>query len=421
MIAPEPFFEPRGTPFSEFHRIRALIALGHEVDLVTYPIGQDVTMPGLRVFRCLSLPFLHHVKIGPSLAKLVLDALLTLTVLRRAVSARYDVVHSHEEGGLIGSALAMMLRVPHLYDMHSSLPQQLTNFAFSRSRVMRRVFLAIERFMIRRSRVVIVICPALEETVRAIEPHARIVLIENAPGSGEDWPTPADAAGVRTALGLDTSTPMVLYTGTFEAYQGLDLLFEAMAIVHRSRPDARLVLAGGKPEQIARAQAQARAFGIEGITLFAGERPASEIPGYLLASDVLVSPRSRGTNTPLKIYQYLRSGKPIVATRLLTHTQVLDDRTAVLTGTMPHDFAAGILAALNDRARSAELGRQARELADTKYSYEAYLEKTRQACAALVSSVPSGPGGVPERESLRSSARTTERVGVGPHAPVKKA
>ena len=42
MIAPEPFFEPRGTPFSEFHRIRALTALGHQVDLVTYPFGEDV-------------------------------------------------------------------------------------------------------------------------------------------------------------------------------------------------------------------------------------------------------------------------------------------------------------------------------------------------------------------------------------------
>ena len=58
MIAPEPFFEPRGTPFTEFHRIRALTTLGHTVDLVTYPFGRDVTMPGLRVFRCLRPPFI---------------------------------------------------------------------------------------------------------------------------------------------------------------------------------------------------------------------------------------------------------------------------------------------------------------------------------------------------------------------------
>src|SRR4029077_13312112 len=175
MIAPEPFFEPRGTPFSEYHRIRALTELGHQVDLVTYPFGQDVTMPGLRVFRSLRPPFVRHVNVGPSAAKIPLDALLTFSVLRRAFSQRYDAVHSHEEGGLIGVVLAALLRIPHLYDMHSSLPQQLTNFAFSRSRVITHAFHAIERFMIGRSRVVIVICPSLEETVRGIEPAARVV------------------------------------------------------------------------------------------------------------------------------------------------------------------------------------------------------------------------------------------------------
>ncbi len=72
-------------------------------------------------------------KIGPSFAKLPLDALLSLTALRRALAGRYDAIHSHEEGGLIGIVLSALLGVPHLYDMHSSLPQQLTNFAFSRS------------------------------------------------------------------------------------------------------------------------------------------------------------------------------------------------------------------------------------------------------------------------------------------------
>jgi glycosyltransferase involved in cell wall biosynthesis len=383
MIAPEPFFEPRGTPFSEFHRIRALTTLGHEVDLVTYPFGQTVTMPGLRVFRALRPPFVNRVKIGPSLAKIPLDALLALTAIRRALSGRYDAIHSHEEGGVIGATLATILRVPHLYDMHSSLPQQLTNFAFSGSRIIRGVFLALERFMIRRSRVVIVICPSLQDTVREIEPSAQTVLIENAPGSGDERATPAHAREVRRSLDLEDTTPVVLYTGTFEAYQGLDLLFDAMAIVTRDRPDVRLVLAGGDVDQIERARAQAAKAGIGGVTIFAGERPAAEIPAFLLASDVLVSPRSRGTNTPLKIYQYLRSGKAIVATRLLTHTQVLDDDTAFLTDPTAEAFARGILAALSDATHAADVGRRARELAETKYSYEAYLDRTRQACTAL--------------------------------------
>src|SRR5687768_11596664 len=168
MIAPEPFFEPRGTPFSEYHRIRALLELGHTVDLVTYPFGRDVSLAGLRVFRCLRPPFVHEVRIGPSLAKIPLDLTLTVTALRRALMERYDAVHSHEEGSFIGVVIAGMLGVPHLYDMHSSLPQQLTNFAFSQSRALTRAFSWMERFVVRRSRVVVVICPHLEEVVRGI-------------------------------------------------------------------------------------------------------------------------------------------------------------------------------------------------------------------------------------------------------------
>jgi glycosyltransferase involved in cell wall biosynthesis len=391
MIAPEPFFEPRGTPFSEFHRIRALTDLGHQVDLVTYPFGSDVAMSGLRIFRAMRPPFIRRVKVGPSLAKVPLDASLALAVLARALNppaGGYDAVHSHEEGALIGVAVAAILRVPHLYDMHSSLPQQLGNFAFSGSYAIHRLFLAVERLMIRRSRAVIVICPALADTVRAIDPHARTVLIENAPGSYEAEATSAQAADVRTRLGLAGSTPIVLYTGTFEAYQGLDLLFAAMSIVHSTQPAARLVLVGGKPAQVDRARALARSAGVEGAAVFTGERPAEEIPAYLSAADVLVSPRSRGTNTPLKIYQYLRSGKPIVATRLLTHTQVLGDDTAILTGATPREFADGILAALGDRAAAEAIGRRARAMADARYSYEAYLERTREACAALETAAP---------------------------------
>jgi glycosyltransferase involved in cell wall biosynthesis len=382
MIAPEPFFEPRGTPFSEYHRIRALLELGHTVDLVTYPFGRDVSMPGLRLFRCLRPPFIRDVRIGPSLAKVPLDLALAVTAIRRAFSERYDVIHSHEEGSYIGILLGWMTGRPHLYDMHSSLPQQLENFAFTRSRLLSRFVAWMERLVVRRSRVVIVICPQLEETVRALDPSVPVVLIENAPGSG-DAPVEGSGAGVRESLGIAPAAPVVLYTGTFEAYQGLDLLFAAAANVVRQRPEARLVLAGGRPEQVQAARRQAAAVGLTDGVVFAGQRPAEEIPAFLDAADLLVSPRSSGTNTPLKIYQYLRSGRPIVATRLLTHTQVLSDEVAILTEPTPDGLAAGILQGLNDPERARALGARARALAETKYSYEAYLFRTRQAFSHL--------------------------------------
>jgi glycosyltransferase involved in cell wall biosynthesis len=378
MIAPEPFFEARGTPFSEYHRIRALADLGHTVDLVTYPFGRDVDLPGLRVHRSWRPPFVTRVRIGPSFAKVPLDLLLALKALHVGVKWKFDYVHSHEEGGAIGLVLARLLRVPHLYDMHSSLPEQLSNFKFSRSKLLVAAFRFLERLMVSRSASVIVICRHLEDLARAIAPSAHVVLIENAPGAGTNAAAP-DRAALRAVSGVPADAPVVLYTGTFEAYQGLDLLFAAMRTVLAERPEVRLVLAGGHADQVDRARGEAAAAGVAAATVFLGERPAEEIPAYLETADLLVSPRSRGKNTPLKIYQYLRSGRPIVATNLLTHTQVLDDTVAELTDPTPDAFGAGILRLLGDRERAEQLGRAARALADTKYTYEAYVNRTREA------------------------------------------
>lgn len=382
MIAPQPFFEPRGTPFSEYHRIRALTDLGHTVDLITYPFGSDVSLPGLKVHRSWRPPFVHRVRIGPSLAKIPLDLLLALKSVHVAVKWRFDLVHSHEEGGAIGLVLAWLLRVPHLYDMHSSLPEQLSNFRFSQSRLLLCVFRWLERQMVRRSRAVIVICRYLEDVVRRIHPAARVVLIENAPGTGATG-SPAGPDRMREALGIAADVPIVLYTGTFEAYQGLDLLFAAMRVVIDRLPAARLVLVGGHADQVVRAQQEAERAGVGAATVFTGERPFEEIPQYLEAATALVSPRSRGTNTPLKIYQYLRAGKPIVATNLLTHTQVLDSSVAILTDPTPAALAAGLVTALSDARAAATVSRNARQLADTKYTYAAYVQRVRDVLALV--------------------------------------
>ena len=90
MIAPEPFFEPRGTPFSEYYRIRALCEMGHTVDLITYPIGQDKEIDGLTISRCLRPPFVKSVKTGPSVSKIFLDFFLFFKVLGRLFRKRYD-------------------------------------------------------------------------------------------------------------------------------------------------------------------------------------------------------------------------------------------------------------------------------------------------------------------------------------------
>jgi glycosyltransferase involved in cell wall biosynthesis len=378
MIAPEPFFEPRGTPFSEYYRTKAFTELGHQVDMVTYPMGSDVSLPGLSVYRSVPIPGIRKVRIGPSLAKLPLDTMVFLSAIRRLLTRRYDLLDCHEEAGLMGVVLSRIFRVPTVYDMHSSLPEQLSNFRFSRSRVLRFIFDMIERWTIRGSKAVIVICPYLKEVVARVDPERPTFLIENSPLAESGEPATSDEMdALRQSLGL-AGLPVVLYTGTFEAYQGFELLFDGFRNVAEKEPRVRLLMVGGHPEQVREAEAMVRSRGIEDKVVFTGQRPPSEMPRYLAAGDILVSPRSWGKNTPLKIYSYLRSGKPIVATRLLTHTQVLDDDVALLTEPDPESFGEGIVVLVRDPERARRLGEAARIRADEKYSYARYLDNTRR-------------------------------------------
>lgn len=390
MLAPEPFFEPRGTPFSEYHRIKTLGELGHHIDLVTYPIGRNVELPNLRIFRTLRPPFITKVRIGPSPTKLVLDALMVLTVLRRVIVDRYDAIHSHEEMGLLGVWLARWLGIPHLYDMHSSLPQQLSNFKYSQSGALRKVFTWAEGQMVHKSKVVITICQELQDTVTEMGVGERSLLIENVMGGDVDDPPSRTPAEVRAAWGVAAGAPLALYTGTFEAYQGVDLLIAASAIVAARRPDARVLVVGGEAAQVAAAKAKAEASGASAVMIFTGQQPAKEIPGFVQASDLLVSPRIRGTNTPLKIYSYLRSGKPIVATNLLTHTQVLTPEIARLVAPEAEPFAQAMLALIDQPGERERLSAAARVVADDKYSRESYVRRTAQAYERLCGDKPVG-------------------------------
>jgi len=111
--------------------------------------------------------------------------------------------------------------------------------------------------------------------------------------------------------------------------------------------------------------------------LILGQKNPGEIPYYLGAADVLVSPRTLGTNIPLKIYAYLKSGIPVVATNLYTHTQSINQDIAILTDPDPGKFAAGILEAVSEKGKI--ISKNATAFCRENYSYERYLELINEA------------------------------------------
>jgi glycosyltransferase involved in cell wall biosynthesis len=383
MIAPEPVFEPRGTPLSIVGRLKAFSDMGHSVDLLTYPIGQDVRLPNVRIHRIPKVPGIRRIRIGPSVQKLPLDFLLMVKSAVWASTRRFDLIHTHEEAGLWGAALGRCLGIPHLYDMHSSLPQQLGNFQFTRSSALVRLFESVEEWILRHSSAVITICPDLQAHVEKRMPLKRRELIENVVDYGMIFGERDRSRDIRKSLGL-SGKKVVLYTGTFEPYQGLGLLIDCGRAVIDAVPSSRFLLVGGHPDQIEVYRKEVREKGLEPFFLFTGQVPPQDVNSYIRCADALVSPRTRGTNTPLKLYAYLRSGVPIVATRLWTHTQVLDDGVSILTEPDAESFGRGIVRALTDRRRSRSIHKGALRMAAERYGYRTYQDRLAAVLSAAV-------------------------------------
>jgi glycosyltransferase involved in cell wall biosynthesis len=360
VVAPQPFYQDRGTPIALRQVLQAASELGYRMDLLTFPGGADIHLAGLRTFRAGNPLAIRSVPIGFSLRKLALDGSLVPALRERLARETYTCVHAVEEVAWPALVLARRHRVPLLYDMQSSIPEQLLNYRLARVPPLPTLLREAERWLLARADLVVA-SAGLGDRVRHLAPDAR-VREWRFPSTPGDVPT-YEALALRRQLGLPADAPVVLYSGTFEEYQGLDDLIAAIPAVLAGMPGARFVLVGadraggaplgGKAEQLVRT----------GILTVVERQPRGAMPVYLAMADVLVSPRAFGGNLPLKIFDYLAAGRPIVATDISTHRAVLTRQTAVLVQPNAGALADGILSILRGPSRARELGDAARQYA----------------------------------------------------------
>lgn len=395
VIAPQPFFSPRGTPLSVYYRTLVTAELGHQVDLLTYGQGVDPFIPGVRIVRIPAFRWLGEVKVGPSLLKAFLDVWIFWYAVAMMLRHRYDVVHAHEEAVFFCRLLQPIFRFKLVYDLHSILSQQLTNFDFTRSRLLIGLFARLEDGCLAKADAVISISPALARyAVSRVPDTAAHFLIENSLFDPVQLTAPTDEAGGQHEAKpdwlslLSGNRPVVLYAGTFESYQGIDMLLEAFAHAlqqwHLRPPQGGepapplLLLLGGRPEQVEAARQHAAELGIGDDCHFAGTVSRALAQRATREADVLTSPRTVGDNTPLKIYEQIASGVPLVATRIGSHTQVLSDDDCVFADPNPRSMADGLLTALRGGADITRRVVNARALYETSYSPEAYRDKMKR-------------------------------------------
>ena len=370
LLAPHPFYQARGTPIAVKTVLEFLTGRGHQVDVLTYHEGADVELPNCRIFRIPRVPGCDNIRPGFSFKKVVCDVVMTGSCWRMMRRTRYDLVHAVEEAAFIAVAMKRLTGVPYVYDMDSSLAEQMVD-SFPGLEPVYSLMRRIEGVAMRESAGVLTVCAALEAVARSHAPGTPVGRVEDTTllpeRAGDDGTAllPPETAGA----------PVAMYVGNLEHYQGIDLLLEGFRHTVDRVPEARLVIVGGRPDDITRYTARTRELGIGPAVHFLGPRPVALLGDLLSGADVLVSPRLKGLNTPMKIYSYLDSGTAVLATRLRTHTQVLDERTAYLVDPEPAALGEGLATLLRDPLLRERLAAEAKEYVQREFTPEAARRK----------------------------------------------
>lgn len=376
LVAPQPFYSERGTPIAVRLLAATLAETGHSVDLLTYPYGEDIATGNITLLRCRRFPGVRHIPIGFSVSKLLTDLVLTASFIRLARKGGYDVIHAVEEAVYPALMLKRLHGAKVVYDMDSSIAEQLASYRLV-PRALGRVLHAAERWAMRRADHVIAVCDDVAERAGPCKTADRIHVIPDVPVDADEDET---VEPLSAFVGEDR--PVALYVGNLEPYQGIDLLLETAERLPQDCNVAVVVVGGSEP-RLSQYRRKLDERELSHRVYFVGPRSLGQLKGLLAQADVLLSPRITGGNTPLKIYSYMASGRPVLATRLNAHTQVLDDDRALLAGPEPAAFAAALLRLLGDADLRHALARRAEVVVRRDYSQSAFRRRVGDAYRAI--------------------------------------
>jgi glycosyltransferase involved in cell wall biosynthesis len=395
VVAACPFPAARGTPVRILRLSEALADRGHEVQVVTYPLGDAEAVPAnVEVHRTPRLPWYRFEGPGPSPTKLLLLDPMLVHTLRTCLRRRpVDLIHAHHYEGLLVALLARPRDTPIVFDAHTLLGSELPTYGF---RLPRALLATGGRWLDRA-------LPARADHVIAVSGVIRDRLVAAAGLSAADVTVIGNGVEDHLLHHLPPSggqstrrTPILAYAGNLAAYQGVDLLLHALAEVRRQHPDIRLRLLTtddfgpyrGLVDQLGIADA------VEVVPT-----PFHSLPEALDGADLAINPRPQADGVPQKLLNYMALGLPVVsfdgAALDLVHGETgfrVDDGDAAA-------LARAISACLERPDRAAEVGAKARAFARERYSWAASAARVEDVFRGLLttglSRMPAGARAVP--------------------------
>lgn len=371
VLAPHSFFVDRGTPIDVDILLRALSQRGETVEACVYHDGEDRDYRGLTINRIKAPSWLGSIGPGFSPKKLYADFLLAILAWKTFRRFRPDVIHAGEEAVFIAMVFKWIYGTPYVYDMDSSIAQQMVEKKPWLSPIS-GLLDAAEGMAVRGALACAPVCHALADLARD-QGAARLVTLHDI--SQLENPDRPATGFLREKLSIPQGRPILMYVGNFEEYQGVDLLLRGFADALKKGADIELAIAGGTDEAIEDYKKRAEALDLTGRAHFLGRWPAAELDELLAESDILTAPRTRGINTPQKIFPYMHSGRAVLLTDLPTHSQIVDSSVCMLAEPTPEAFGDALVALSKDGKLRERLGRAGRAFVESNHTFASHRRR----------------------------------------------
>ncbi len=376
VIAPQPFFIERGTPIAIDLLVRNLDNFGYSIDILAMPIGVSPNYDGINIHRSLNYLKAKELKPGFTLKKIILEVGVIIKFITLMSKCNYRVVHAVEESIFWALLFRPVYKYLLVYDMDSSLVEQMIN-RFSWLKSIESHLESIENYVCRNSDAVIAVCNSLADKA--------------AKGGSKNIHLLTDVANLQEQTNIECkedlneisqNNKIALYVGNLETYQGVTLLYEAARLLQQDKVEICIIIIGGSESDVQYYQNKVNGDGLNNLK-FLGSRPVGMLEHYLMQADILLSPRIEGSNTPMKVFNYMASAKPIIATNLNTHSQILNNERALLVPPTSVCFVNGIKKIIENDDYAQRLGSAAKEYVFREHGIDQFRRRLQIAYDTL--------------------------------------
>jgi glycosyltransferase involved in cell wall biosynthesis len=366
MIAPRPFFVDKGFSMQVFEEYKALRTLGNSVLICCYPMGKD--LQDLNISRPFKIAGLNNCLKKPSYIYIFLDILLLFHSFAAALKFKPDIIQAHiHEGGLIGIIVGKLLGIKVILDAHGSMIGEYKERGLFRNNLIDKVINSIEVLVYRHVDAIMTWSKFREkEIVRHSGIPASKISIFNLGVDTELFAPSLKNMDLFKSLSIPENKFVIGYLGLLTQYQGIDLLFDSMKILLKSRNDIHLLLMGF--QNIEYYEMKAKELSVDNFITFTGKIPYIKAPEYLSLCDIAVSPKISFQEINGKLINYMSMGLPTVVFDSPINREILGEYGVYAKFNDPFDLASKISELIDSGAERENLSLKLRERAVEKYS-----------------------------------------------------